>query len=632
MRASIYRAHVREQHLPELASTDWLVLLLYVLGCIGLGLSMRSSIKNNLDYLQAGRSLSTWMCAIAFIAASLGAPEVLGMGAAGAAFGFRAALYFLLGGIPALLFVALFVIPLYYNSGAVTLPGYLGMRFDGKTRVLSAGMFIVMALVSAGIALFMVARILEAMRIFDRLFFTYGWPHEGIFLVCILLAAVPVLIYVLIAGLRGTIVSQLIQFVLFVAGFLPIVWVGLKGIGGWSGLKASLAALAPPALPHYTPAGIAAAALVMGFVLGAARWTTDYRVLQMAMAAKSADSARKIGILAAAARLAIPFLLVLPGAIAVSLPTPQSKTVVRNESGAIYHEISIVPRAISEGRGLVPALIDPATNNPRLDSAGHNLLDYGMAAPNMLTHFAVTGLLGLAIAALLACLMSGVASGIAAVGTVFACDLYQPLIDGGAKEGAAKERDAKDSANLLRPARWAVGVGVLLAVGVAFAVSAFSGKSADMFVSVWLAALALVFALLQAPQLATFALGIFNKRATGHGAFAGLVAGFAVALAHYAFTLPVGAQPGLQGGWLGVSYRYHGVTEELCCMALCSFAANLLVALAVSRFTSGRSANELKCLTYAPAAGKKPRSARKRPEMLAAGVILVTLVLALIFA
>src|SRR5579862_4959319 len=201
---------------------------------------MRTSIRSCRDYFQAGRSMPTWVCAIGFIIAGLGAPEVIGLGAAGAGFGFRAALYLVLGSIPALLAAGLFVVPVFYASGATSLPGYLGLRFDAKTRTLSAAAFIVMAIASAGIALFLMARVLEALRIFEPLFFSYGWPRQGIFLVCILLAAVPIFICVVIAGLRGVMVSQVVQFFLLVAGFLPIVWAGLGNIGGFSGLQGAL--------------------------------------------------------------------------------------------------------------------------------------------------------------------------------------------------------------------------------------------------------------------------------------------------------------------------------------------------------------------------------------------------------
>lgn len=607
--------------MPQLASSDWLIVLMYVLGVICIGVGMRSSINTSRDYFQAGRSLPTWVCALAFIGASMGAQEVIGMGAAGAGFGFRAALYFLLGTIPALLFVARFMMPLYYGSGALTLPGYLGMRFNTRTRVLSAGLFVAMALASAGIALFMVARIFQALRIFDSLFFAYGWPRENIFMVCILMAAVPVLVYVMVAGLRGTIVSQIVQFLLLLAGLLPVVWIGLKNIGGWSGLQNSLTPLMPDAITGMGRAGIAAVALVLGFVLGLARWTTDFRVLQMAMAAKDADAARRIPIIAAAARLAVPFLLVLSGAIAISLPTPQTKTVVHNQNGEIFHEITIVPKAISEGHGLVPALIDPATNNARLDNTGHAILDYGMATPNLLMHFAGSSLLGLAFAALLGSLMSSVATSVMAVSTIFACDLYPPLL-----------QKPPSDADQLRAARWAAAVGLLLSVGGAFAIAAFSGKNSTPLISASLVALLLVFTVLQAPQLATFILGAFTRRTAGNAAFAGLLAGVVTALLHYGLTLPANAKPGLQGGWLSVVHRYPGVLAQAGFTVAFSFAANLGVAWAMSLGASGKPVSELKNLVYKSPKAKLPKTGRKRPEILAGIVILITLVLALVFA
>ena len=610
-----------ELHLPQLASTDWLILMLYVLCAIGIGIAGRSSIKSSRDFFQAGRSLPTWVCAVAFVGASVGALEVIGMGAVGAAFGFRAALYFLLGNIPALLLVSLFMMPVYYGSGATTLPGYLGLRFDRKMRVFSGAMFVAMSLASAGIALFMMARIFEALRIFDQLFFAYGWPRQGIFLVCILLAAVPVLIYVTIAGLRGTIVNQVVNFLLLVAVLLPVTWMGLKNVGGWSELHASLAPLVPQSISRMGPVGIAAVAIVLGFVFGATRWTTDFRVLQVAMAAKCADSARRIGVAAAGARLAIPFLLVLPGAIAISLPSPQSKTNVRNENGAIYHEITIVPRAISEGRGLVPALIDPSTNNARLDQEGHARLDPAMATPNLIAHFATNGLLGVAIAALLASLMTGLASGIVALSAVFACDLYPPL-----------RRNPPSDANLLRVGQWAAAVGVVLSMGAAFAMAAISGKSSDTFVSTWLVAILVVFSVLQAPHAATFLLGLFARRISGNGAFAGLVAGTVVGLLHYGLTQPAEGHSGLQGGWLVVLHRYPGVLSQAGFTVAFSFVANLGMAFAMSLGAGGRSEAVFGTLVYPPANIKPAKAQWKRPDRLAAVVMLITLVLALIFA
>lgn len=582
-----------EPNLPTLASTDCLILVLYLFSLVAIGLSMRSNIKNSKDYFQAGRALPDWICMVAFISASLGAEEVIGMGAAGAGHGFRAALCFLFGGLPALLFVGLFMMPLYYGSGARSLPEYLGMRFDSKTRLLAACLFLAMTVASAGISLFMMAHLFQALHVFDTLFFAYGLPREGIFTVCVLLATIPVLVYVLFAGLAGTMVSQVLQFLLLVAGFLPIAWMGLKNIGGWSGLSASFAALSAQGVVHTGSAMAAAVVAMLGFVLGTVRWTTDLRVLQMAMAAKNVASARRIPLYAAVVRLALPFLLILPGAIAIGLPTPQSTTVVRNENGAIYHEITIVPRAITEGRGLVPARMDAATNNPRLDAAGHAVLDYGMATPNLLTHFATTGLLGLGIAALLASLMSGLAASIAAVNTVFTCDVYQSTL-----------RKTADDGHYLAVGRWTTVGGVLLSIGVAYAMTGLGGMSSDTAITAVLVMLPAVFSLLNAPQAATFLLGMFSRRCTGHGAFAGLVAGFAIALLHHGLTLPAGAQAGLHGGWIGVVHRYPGTLAQCCWTAILSSAANLTVAWVVSLSTPARPETEFKGLVHARRASR----------------------------
>jgi SSS family solute:Na+ symporter len=244
-----------------------------------------------------------------------------------------------------------------------------------------------------------------------------------------------------------------------------------------------------------------------------------------------------------------------------------------------------------------------------------------MATPNVITHFATTGLLGLAIAALLASLMSGVASGIIAVGSVFAQDLYEPL-----------RRNRPSDGNLLSTGRWASAVGLLLSVGAAFAIAAFNGKDSQIFVSAGIIALLLVFSLLQAPQLATFVLGAFTRRISGNGAFVGLAAGVVVAVVHYGLTLPTGAHAGYQGGWLAVLHRYPGIMAQSGYTVVFSFAANLGVAWAVSPGASARPETELKRLTYSPSATKAARGQWQRSKLMAIIVILITVVLALIFA
>jgi len=568
--------------LPNLAPTDWLIVLLSLVCVLIVGVLLRSSVKTSADFLQAGRRLPAWICAVAFIAAGLGSQEVIAMGAAGARYGFRAALLFSLGAIPAMLFAGVCMMPLYYGSGARTAPEYLRLRFDQKTRLLTALAFVVMSLVSAGISLCLTARLFQTLRIFDPLFFSYGWPRQGIFPFCVVVFSAVVLVYVLFAGLAGAMVNQALQFLLIVAAFLPMVLMGLKNIGSWSGLKAAL----PAAVPHSTSVLGAGPAillwLLLGFIFSASRWTTDFRILQAAMAARNIETARRIPLFAAALRLLLPFLLILPGAVAIGLPTPQSTTVVRNENGAIYHEITVVPREAAEGQGLVPARLDPATRKPLQDAAGNTQLNYDRSTPNMLMHFLPTGLLGLGVAALLASLMSGLAASVTAVNAVFTCDIYQSCI----------RQKAADN-HYLAVGRWAAVGAILLSIGVAMACSGFNLTLDNI-----LYPLLLLISMVSAPQLATFLLGMYSKRITGHGAFVGLAAGMAAAILHHCLTLPARAQPGLYGGWIAVVHRYPGFIAQCLVTTILALAVNAAVASAVSLFTTARPEAELAGLVH----------------------------------
>jgi solute:Na+ symporter, SSS family len=594
---------LREPHLHTLVSNDWLIFFAYLFLVFAVGATSRSAVKTGTDFFAAGRSLPAWICALAMAMSGLGALEAIAIGAAGARYGFSAALGFLLGGIPALLFLGLFMMPVYYGSGARTTPGYLGLRFDGKTRVLAAVLQIAVAIVCAGAALWVVARILQALRIFEPLFFGFGWPITAIFAFCVVLLAVLVLAYVLMAGLRSTMVNQMLQFALLVGGFLPVVWKGLEAVGGWQGVKAALPAATGAAQPSATML-----CAVVGLVFAAGFWMTDFRVLQAAMAGKDAQAARRIPLYAAAACLAAPFLLVVPGAIAIGLPTPQNATVVRTENGMIYHEITLVPPAAAKGQGLVPARMDAKGMNAETDAAGHALLDYGMASPNVLLRFLPNGLAGLGIAALLACLMSGVAASVMAVSTVFVSDLYP-----------SKKND--DEMRLGRKA--AIGA-VLAAIAVAFAAAWLSG--AEKATPDALAVLLAVIAVVSVPQLATYLLGMFAKRTTSRGAFAGLVAGVAAAALHYGLTLPLDAAPGLHGGWIAL-YRYPGELTQCLSTAIIGFAVNAVVTVMASLGGETRPDAELKGLVYEFAPKLK-----KPPVMLAVGVLAAAVILGVIFA
>jgi solute:Na+ symporter, SSS family len=613
----------KELVLPNLNPTDWMILLIYLFCVLAIGFSLRLNIKTGKDFFQAGRALPTFVGAIAFVAAGIGLPEIVGMGAAGAQYGFKTALCFSLGAIPAMLFSGVFMMPLYYGSGARTVPGYLGLRFDRKTQLLNAGTFAAMTIAGSGIALYLVARIFLSLHLLDRFFFAYGVPRQGAFAFCVLLTAAVVLAYVLFAGLAGTMVNQVLQFFIVVASFVPVVILGLREIGGFSKIEEMASAQGilgdsgAQAVLLVHPAPTALLGLILGLVLGAGRWCTDFRLVQNAMAAKTLGSARRIPLLAAALGLALPFVLVLPGAIAIEMATPQSSTVIRNESGTIYHEINVVPPEAAAGRGLVPARVDRASGNPLRDSAGRALLNYDRATPEMLTQVLPAGMLGLGLAALLAGLMSGLAAGATALASVVANDVYPVCV-----------REITSEKRSIAVGRWTMTGSILLSAGVAYAISVWHTGGFDSI----LYPLALLSALIVAPQLATFLLGMFWRRTTAHGAFAGLAASLTASLLCHGLTLPIDAHPGFDGGWLAVVHRYPGFIAQCFWMAVAGFAVNAIVTVAVSSLTPAKPEKELKGLIYSLKA--KPRKAAagwKRPEMLAAVILLAALVLAIYF-
>jgi SSS family solute:Na+ symporter len=387
-----------------------------------------------------------------------------------------------------------------------------------------------------------------------------------------------------------------------VAGLLPVALLGLKRAGGWSGLKAAVPAGFLHGAGHSVTHsyGVVGLVLGVGIVMGGGAWCTDFRLLQTAMAAKNAAAARRAPMIAAALCIFVPLLLILPGLLALGLPTPRTTIVIHNENGAIYHEITVVPPSVEAGKGLVPAEADTA-GQPVKRPDGQPVLDYAMAVPNMLLQSLPSGLLGLGLAALLACLMSGVAASLTACDTVFACDIFQAFL----------KKDASDK-QILKAGRWAAIGGILLA----FAAACAAMRSNDL-----LDAVVLVFAVVNAPLFATLLLGTLWKRATGHGAFAGLIAGLAAALLHHGIALPRGEQPGIHGGWIKV--LHHPASDMALSLGTAAFAfvVSLLVIAVVSLCTKPRQPAELAGLVRSP----EPARAAwwKRPETVAAAVILL---------
>jgi SSS family solute:Na+ symporter len=618
---------------PQFAAPDSLILLLYFFFVLAVGISLKPLLSGSLDFLQGGRALPVWICGVAMTAVSLGPLEFLGMSAAGARYGFAAIPFYALGATLPILFAAFFLIPVYYGSNARTMPGFLALRFDNKTRTLHAALFAAMALVSAGSSLYVMARVFAALHVFEAPLLAAGLEARGVLIVSMLVPAVVVLAYILLGGLTGTIYNLVIQFFVIVAGLLPVVFLSLKQIGGWGGLKAAadLSAFAQRsggASGHVSIATVAASA-ALGLVFSAGAWCADFRLLQIAMAAKDAEAARRAPLIAAALRVVVPFLLILPAIVALSLPTPHTTIVIHTESGAIYHEIIVVPPEIDAGQGLVPAKIDPATGKPLKDSAGRTLLDEAMAAPQLLVHFLPTGLLGLGIAALLASMMAGMAASLSAFATVFVCDLYEPLLRPAmhplphedASPNGAKPAGTKPDRSVA-VMRWTALAGAVLSLGLALLAMRFGGLSA-------LAVLAA--AVVITPLLATLLLGVFFRRTTASGAFFGLIAGALAAITHHGLALPAGQLRGIHGGWIvplrhpSSELRFHLGT------VLCAFTMSLIVTAIVSAFSSPRPESEITGLVSS-APPPTRRAWWQRTQPLAIAILLAAIAISLVFA
>ena len=567
------------QHI-HLGAVDYAILSIYFAFVLGIGWALRRFVKSSEDFFLSGRSIPAWIAGLAFISANLGAQEVIGMGASGAKYGIMTSHFYWLGAIPAMVFVGIFMMPFYYGSRARSVPEYLKLRFDEKTRGFNAISFAVMTVFSSGISMYALAKLLELVL---------GWSFH----MSVILSAIIVLAYIFLGGLTSAIYNEVLQFFLIVLGFLPLVLLGLKDVGGWAGLTAKLhtvatnAGFAPGAwteswrhlsAPSANPMGVEWFGMVMGlgFVLSFGYWCTDFLVVQRAMAANSMAAARRTPLLAAIPKMLFPALVILPGMIAIALHVTRG--------------------------GLLPIGADGTPN-------------YNLAVPVMLGHYLPSGLLGLGLTALMASFMSGMAGNVTAFNTVWTYDIYQSYI-----------RPGQSDAHYLKMGHAATVFGILLSVAAAYATTRFNNIM-DM--------LQLVFAFVNAPLFATFLLGMFWRRTTGHGAFFGLLLGTAAAALHHGFTLPHGAVMGLKGGFLGaVVHTYPSEMAQNFWTAIFAWTTCFVATIAISVVTERKkSDDDLRGLVYALTPRLKDHEQRwyKRPAVLGVIVLGLTLVLNVIF-
>jgi solute:Na+ symporter, SSS family len=604
----------------NLTYIDWLIMLVYFAFVLGIGFALKRYMRTSNDFFLAGRSIPAWVCGLAFISANLGAQEVIGMGASGAKYGIVTSHFYWIGAIPAMCFVGIFMMPFYYGSKARSVPEYLRMRFDEKTRAVNAFSFAFMTVFSSGISMYAMALLIQTLGLFRGIL-----PDAYVFHVSILISAVIVLGYIFLGGLTSAIYNEVLQFFLIVAGFLPLVWIGLRNVGGWEGIKQTLPASMTHswrgmAHPQTNSLGVEWFGLVMGlgFVSSFGYWCTDFLVVQRAMAADSEESARKVPLIAAVPKMFFPLLVILPGLIAVSVGARVTGPGATPGGAATYATVSATgqPLPLDEAHphGIVPLKTDAITGKPVVDANGVPVYDYNMAIPVMLLHFFPTGILGLGLTALLASFMSGMAGNVTAFNTVWTYDIYQAYIN----------KKATD-AHYLWMGRMATIGGILLSIGAAYAVTSFNNI---------MDALQLVFAFVNAPLFATFLLGMFWKRTTGHGAFIGLLSGTAGALVHHGLTLPAGDATGIHGGWIAVIHQYPSDMAQNFWTAIWAFTINVVVTVAVSMATRPRPEAELVGLVYSltPKPVEHHLAWYEKPATLAIAVLAMLVVLNLVFA
>jgi solute:Na+ symporter, SSS family len=557
----------------KLALVDYFILALYFAFVLGIGWRLRKKISTSGDFLTAGHSVPVWITSLAFLAANLGAQELVGMSASGAKYGIMTAHFYWIGAVPAMIFVGVFMMPFYYGSRARSVPEYLKLRFDEKTRTLNACSFAVMTVFSSGISMYALGRLFELVL---------GWSfHTSVFV-----SAAIVLAYTFLGGLTSAIYNEVLQFFLIVLGFSPLAILAVMKAGGWSGMATRLqhmtlaSGMNGDVMTHswkyigsasQNPMGIEAFGLFagLGFVLSFGYWCTDFLVVQRAMAAESMSAARRTPVLAAIPKMFMPFIVIVPGIAAVAL----SKMAVG------YHM-------------------------PMKDGSA----DYNQALTTLMAQFYPAGMLGIGITGLMASFMSGMAGNVTAFNTVWTYDIYQTHI-----------RPNAPDRHYLTVGRVTTVVGVLLSIGTAYVATKFDNIM-DL--------LQLVFGFVNAPLFATFLLGMFWKRATGHGAFTGLISGTLAASLTHGLTLAEG-----KGGWLGSVHTFPSTMAQNFWIAIFAWTTCFLVTIAVSLASQPRQEKDLQGLVYGLTKIKHDKvSWYLRPAPIAIGVGILLLILNFWFA
>ncbi len=512
---------------------DYLLIAIYFVFVLGIGLLARAQVSSSIDFFLSGRSLPAWVTGLAFISANLGAVEIMGMSANGAQFGMATFHYYWIGAIPAMLFLGVVMMPFYYGSKVRSVPEFMLRRFGPTAHLVNSISFAVAQILIAGVNLYLLATIVHSLL---------GW---NIWLSTVV-AAIIVLSYITLGGLSAAIYNEVLQFFVIVAALLPLTYLALHKIGGWGGLQDAMDKTGTGDQMKSWPGtdltgfsssfwSVVGIVFGLGFVLSFGYWTTNFVEVQRAMASKDMNSARRAPIIGSFPKMFIPFIIIVPGMLAAILVSPLSdmkaKGADTGEGGITYNDSLLL---------LMKQLL-----------------------PN--------GLLGVAIAGLLAAFMAGMAANISAFNTVTSYDLVQTYIQ-------------KD-----RPDHWYTSFGRVATVAatvLAIGTSYFASQFPNMMTY-----LQTLFGFFNAPLFATFILGMFWKKMSATAGWTGLVSGTAAAVA-VAF-LSEDAFGSASTGVLNLSGQGAAFVA-----AGAAFVVDIAVSVVVTMFTAPRKESELRGLVY----------------------------------
>jgi solute:Na+ symporter, SSS family len=505
---------------------DYLLIATYFVFVLGIGILAKRAVSSSIDFFLSGRSLPAWVTGLAFISANLGAVEIIGMSANGAAFGIPTVHYFWIGAVPAMLFLGVVMMPFYYGSKVRSVPEFMNRRFGPTAHLVNAISFALAQLLIAGINLYLLAKIVEVLL---------GWPLW----ISLLVAAAVVLTYTALGGLSAAIYNEVLQFFVIVAALLPLTIVGLHKVGGYGGLKDKIGAFSDGSSrlnswPGTNLTGIDSPLLSviglvfgLGFVLSFGYWTTNFVEVQRAMASSSISSAQRAPIIGAFPKMFIPFIVIFPGMIA-----------------------SVLIKEVA-----------PTAKAP----------DYNNAILYMMRDLLPNGMLGVAIAGLLASFMAGMAANISAFNTVFSYDLWQTYV----------KKDEPDG-YYTRVGRIATVAATLIAIGTAIFASNYTNI---------MNYLQTLFGFFNAPLFATFILGMFWKRMTPTAGWTGLVSGTLAAV--LVGVLSKDALGPMSIGAIGLSGQGASFAA-----AGAAFFVDIGVSAAVTMVTRPKPESELRGLVY----------------------------------